>query len=439
MHTMFQSPPPPELVAAAYGGTLTPEFAALVTVVQGMLAPLHDDISMLLACLNKREFRGPSSKDATPKVGPAKATHPNPQQAPPAVTQPTQATARSTKALPPLSEVPTAVRRGWNRPVETGINITDKSVRQQASAAKLATAATTAQGRTPAGNPRQGAPRPLTTQTEVTVVQHGGFEDAEREKALRARALQTIVLDIRTALEKSMESPIKVLGGRWSSVVEKTGNFTFVLAGDVRVDAINAAKSYLSRPFPDAEIIPNAGWVWVQLRGVTTTDSDSNLWDQHDLLRETHQNLVFEQAPLCFTPFWQVPPHRIQTETSMVMLAFCNIMGETVKWAQAKGVYMFGRRVKFIVCGNHPSVIQCGRCHELGHHTNSLVCCTPKSASRCFICGGAHNSKAHSFHCKGAHEVSGICDCHLKCLVCGKFGHHTRGQGCPKQGNFAPP
>ena len=420
---------PLELVAAAYGGTLTPEFEALVAVVQGMLAPLRDDISMLSARLDKRERGNPSLNNATPPAGPAGIT----KSRPPAVPKPSSTPVQAPKAPPPPA------RRGWDRSAETGINITEKAVHQQARTAQIASEAASAQGRTPAGNPRQGAPQPQITQTEVTIVRHGGFEDAERESALRRRAPQSIVLDVRTALERNMETPIKVLGGRWSSAVEKTGNFTFVLAGDVKEDAIDAAKSYLCGPFPDAEVIPNAGWVWTQLRGVTTTDSDGNLWDQQDLMGEIRQNPVFEQAPLCFTPYWQVPPHKIQTETSTVMLAFRDVSGETVKWAQTKGVYMFGRRVKFVICGDHPSVIQCGRCHELGHHTNSPVCRTPKSATRCYFCGGSHDAKAHNFHCKGKHEVAGICDCRLKCIVCGKFGHHARGRGCPKRGDFAPP
>ena len=424
---------PPELTAAAFGGTLTPEFAALVAVVQGMLSPLRDDISMLTARLDKREFGNPASSGGTPP------TKPKPQAAPKPKPTPNPVPARVDTAPPPTNVAPLPARRGWNKMAETGINITDTAVRQQARTAQRASEAASAQGRTPAGNPRQGATAPRATQTEVTVVRYGGFEDTAREKALRARAPQGIVLDVRTALEKHMESPIKVLGGRWSSAVEKTGNFTFVLAGDVGEDAINAAKTYLCGPFPDADVIPNAGWVWVQLRGVTTTDADGNLWDQQDLLRETRQNPVFERVPLCFPPFWQVPPHKIQTETSTVMLAFRDVTGDTIRGAQEKGVYLFGRRAKFVVCGDHPTVIQCGRCHELGHHTNSPVCRTPRTATRCFYCGGAHDSKAHNYHCKGAHEVAGVCDCRLKCFVCGKFGHHARGRGCPKRGDFAPP
>ena len=123
----------------------------------------------------------------------------------------------------------------------------------------------------------------------------------------------------------------------------------------------------------------------------------------------------------------------------MVQFAFRDVSGETVKRALAEGVYMFGKCAKFVVVGDHPTVLQCGRCHELGHHTNSTVCRIPKTAARCFMCGGPHDSKAHSFHCEGAHKVAGICDCRLKCIVCGKLSHHARGRGCPKRGDFAPP
>lgn len=100
---------------------------------------------------------------------------------------------------------------------------------------------------------------------------------------------------------------------------------------------------------------------------------------------------------------------------------------------------MFGRRVKFVVAGDQPSPVQCGRCHELGHWANAPVCKIPKSAVRCYKCGGAHDSCAHSFHCKGTHKTAGICDCTPRCLLCKKPGHDARSRKCPQRGNFAPP
>ena len=104
--------------------------------------------------------------------------------------------------------------------------------------------------------------------------------------------------------------------------------------------------------------------------------------------------------------------------------------------ALADGVFMFGSPVKFVVSGDKPALIQCGRCHLLGHNKNSLLCKVPRTAVRCSHCGGAHDS---GFECKGQHKVAGRCDCVVKCNLCGKQGHHARSRACPKRGDFAPP
>lgn len=383
---------PPELVVAAFGGTLSPEFAALITTVQGMLQPLHNKISMISARLDKREY-GPPHANVTPWPKPPTLT--GTQHAPltrQVITQPVAPTpSRAPAKLPPPPSVEATDDtrgRGWNRMAATGVNITDKSVRQHARVVQFASATASAQGHTPAGNPHQGANPPAASQTEATVIRYGGFDDRTREAALHARSPQSIVLDVRLTLEKNMRDPIKVLGGRWSTVVEKTGNFVFVLAGDISEDAIRATSTYLCGPFPDAVVIPNAGWVWVQLRGVDTTDAAGILWEQEDLLAGTRTNPAFEHATMCIIPHWQVPPHKLLSATSTVRFAFCDVSGKIVKWALAKGVYMFGKRAKFVVVGDHPTVLQCGRCHKLGHHTNSPVCHIPKMAARCFLCGG---------------------------------------------------
>jgi hypothetical protein len=41
---------------------------------------------------------------------------------------------------------------------------------------------------------------------------------------------------------------------------------------------------------------------------------------------------------------------------------------------------MFGRQIKFVVVGDRPALIQCGRCHLLGHNTRSPLCKTPPHA-----------------------------------------------------------
>ena len=100
---------------------------------------------------------------------------------------------------------------------------------------------------------------------------------------------------------------------------------------------------------------------------------------------------------------------------------------------------MFGKPVKFVVTGDSPRLIQCRRCHMLGHPTRSPLCKLHPAAARCYRCGGSHHSDHHDYECKGAHRTPGRCNCTPKCLLCGNTGHHARSRKCPKQGDFAPP
>jgi hypothetical protein len=104
-----------------------------------------------------------------------------------------------------------------------------------------------------------------------------------------------------------------------------------------------------------------------------------------------------------------------------------------------RGVCMFGRQIKFIRAREHVSLIQCARCHELGHNASSSKCSVPKQESRCYICGKGHDSQHHSFECPGPHKVPGVCDCIPKCLLCKQSGHNLRDKRCPRRGDFALP
>lgn len=100
---------------------------------------------------------------------------------------------------------------------------------------------------------------------------------------------------------------------------------------------------------------------------------------------------------------------------------------------------MFGKRVVFYPTGDKPTLIQCGRCHMLGHNLNSRHCKVPKNAFRCARCGGQHHTDDHDFECKALHSTGGRCDCPAKCILCGRTGHTARSRECPKRGDFRPP
>ncbi|KAH9019549.1 hypothetical protein EDB85DRAFT_1896590 [Lactarius pseudohatsudake] len=236
----------------------------------------------------------------------------------------------------------------------------------------------------------------------------GGFLDNRREADLRGRHPQTIVMEVRTLLEKSTRNPVKVLGGRWSSNYQKTGNFIFVLAGDVPVEVLSSFEKWLCAPFPGGTLVPTKGWTWAQMRGVPTSDGTGRIWEMDELLKEACSNLVLGNAFICSAPRWQIEPVKIHSETATVLIAYADPKGEVTRQALTEGIWMFGSQVKFVRAGNKPTLIQCGRCHELGHNRSSRL-------------------------------LAGTCDCRLKCILCGKAGHNARSRDCSKHGDFAPP
>jgi hypothetical protein len=101
---------------------------------------------------------------------------------------------------------------------------------------------------------------------------------------------------------------------------------------------------------------------------------------------------------------------------------------------------MFGTQVKFLQCGDNPTLLQCSQCHLLGHYTNSSKCKMSRNAIKCYRCGGTHDRRDHDYECNAkTHKTLGKCDCLLKCLLCKKTDHHARSHKCLKRGDFNPP
>jgi hypothetical protein len=99
---------------------------------------------------------------------------------------------------------------------------------------------------------------------------------------------------------------------------------------------------------------------------------------------------------------------------------------------------MFGHQVKFVRAGDSASLVQCSRCHMVGHYFSSPKCRLPPGANKCFRCGGPHHSDNHDFECTGPHAVQGVCNCPKKCILCKGNGHTACDKACPQRGDFAP-
>ena len=319
--------------------------------------------------------------------------------------------------------------------------VTARAIAQQTEANTSASKAAAAQGRTPSGRPsaRVGAMQ-RSSNTEVTVIRSGSCLSQEDEVAVRAQRPKVIVWEVQKHINAQVKNnPIQLLAGRWSSSVRRTGNFIYTIRGKVEFPLISSYSRFLLAPFPDSDLAPTGDWTWAQLRGVPIWNDQDSPRSQEELLTALRANPAFENAILTIAPRWQVPIERLEGESGTVVIAFCDPNGAIARQAREDHVFMFNSYVQFSISRSRPTLIQCTRCHQLGHARNSRVCRVPTDALVCFMCGGPHRAERHGQECRRVHKDINFCDCPLKCILCGNLGHHARDPKCPQRAAFAPP
>jgi hypothetical protein len=136
-------------------------------------------------------------------------------------------------------------------------------------------------------------------------------------------------------------------------------------------------------------------------------------------------------------PHYTCNPNNLR-DTATVAFAYLDATGKVARSAGAEGVWMFGVHIQFVRTGDSPVFTQCGKCHKLGHVT--VGCTMTRNSSKCYRCGGSHESGSHDEKCKATtHCIGGGCDCAFPCLLCKQTGHHCHSKDCPKRGPFCPP
>jgi hypothetical protein len=321
--------------------------------------------------------------------------------------------------------------------------ITNTAMDQREKAASQARLAHEVQRCNPGGKLKAGHSTAPSGFTDVVIIHEGRSEDKEVEEQFCCCHPADITQAAQRTLNALVCSPPIILQGRWSEMVARTSNFIFRFVGNISPAIIASYQTSLCSHFPAAEsacVVPTTGWTWVQLRGMDTTlfDGESGtIYTGSQLLEAFRANPCFNQVDICIKPHWQGNPANFSGPSATVIVAILDPDHSVCQHASREGVCMFGRQIKFVRVGDNPSLVQCSRCHEIGHHYSSLKC--KWTVSRCYICRGKHDARDHGFECKNQHKVTGTCNCIPKCILCKGSGHNARDKQCPSRRDFVPP
>ena len=154
---------------------------------------------------------------------------------------------------------------------------------------------------------------------------------------------------------------------------------------------------------------------------------------------EARTLLGLKKAYFVMQPRWLKPINHIHSSYSTITFAFSDPDG-SVTGSLLKGrAALFGKEVKIQKWIDKPLLVQCSRCHTLGHTKTLKACTLGQNSVKCYICGGSHPSEEHDQCCPHKHAVAGKCDCtNYKCINCQQPGHHCQEEWCPAQDQFHP-
>ncbi|KAH9005762.1 hypothetical protein EDB86DRAFT_3070738 [Lactarius hatsudake] len=319
-------------------------------------------------------------------------------------------------------------------------NIMKVGVQQQQRSSDQAKAVTGGTFRSTAGKarPETVQRRKQSGNMEVTVICHHGLDNATLESTIRKMAPSSIIAETRTKVDCLMGGRVTLLSGRWSS--NKTNhNFVYTFKGQLPFKSIYPLRDVLVKPLMTGQLVPNDGWTFAQIRDTTTSDHTGTVYTGAQIKEELRRNTAFEDAIFCIAPHWQGSIHKVSHNAQgTIKFAYVDEDGQITARAKKDSVFLFSEKTCFVPTGDVAIIQLCGRCHRIGHATDSAACPLPSNAVRCFICGGAHHSNDHATHCPRPHDKVGECCCLIPCINCGG-GHNAHSPFCKLKMGFSPP
>ena len=292
--------------------------------------------------------------------------------------------------------------------------------------------------------PQQSAPyRPTFSPpaiTEVTVLHSSGLEDTHTEQQIWAHAPDSIVHEVKLKMAKALTDPIPLHAGCWSIQALSKGNFVYSFNGHIPFDIISSYKHILLEPFHGSgQLCPSLGWTRLLDHGVPLINDVGNAFNAEELQQEVCTLLGLGEVFFAMAPRWLKPVGTINSTYSSITFAISDLNGATTNALMTGCAALFGKEVLIEKWIDKPPLVQCSKCHVLGHVKSSKACPLDRDLVKCHICGCAHRSEEHNQRCPQKHTITSICDCTTyKCLNCHHLGHHCRKGKCPACTLFHP-
>ena len=176
----------------------------------------------------------------------------------------------------------------------------------------------------------------------------------------------------------AVAKPLPITMGRWSSGARSKGNFVFTMQGHIDFRFIQVFESFLTNPFPGGgQLCPNQGWTKLLAHGVPVTDNDEVIFGPADLQQEVRTMQGLRNVYFSASPRWIKPVERMTSNYSSLMFAFSDPDGSITKGLLKNKQALFGKQVQIERWVDKLLLVQCGRCHALGHAASSKACRLP--------------------------------------------------------------
>ena len=171
-----------------------------------------------------------------------------------------------------------------------------------------------------------------------------------------------------------MAKPIRLKAGHWSFGPNSRGNYVYVLDGLVPFDTARKYEKFLLQPFSGGQLCPTLGWTHFLAHGVPALDENDQVFGPNLLNQELRQISGLNKVHFTLPPCWLRPVERISGSYSSIMFAVSDPDGSISSSLLLGRHALFGKEVCIEKWVDKPTLVQCSRCHSLGHNAASKAC-----------------------------------------------------------------